>query len=162
MKKFRFKPQSYKINLSTDEVMKRIRSITYIKGASDKADCEYKGSINENTFSIYSKNSSMLVRESHPYINGKVTQGENYSILEISQEPDKKGVFLIIAFWIWSVVSPLLYLLVNQELPIKVIIPSLFMIAGGFLIVSFFESIGMDNNIYTIEKLFEDEIIKDE
>ena len=154
MKFLHSKPKTYKIRLTTNEVISRIKSIT-----ANKPDCEYRGTINENTFRIRSKNSSMLVRESHPYLNGTITQGENHSILEISQEPDKKSIAIIIATFLISLIFFFIRIFKGSEAPTAFLFLPLILPTVAFLIISFFENISRSNNVYTIEKLFEDEII---
>ncbi len=154
MKFLHSKTKSYKIKLSTEEIINRIKNI-----ASDQPDCEYEGSISENTFRIRSKNSSMFAREAHPYINGTVTQGENYSILEISQEPDSKNIAIIIGVFILSLVFFFIRIFKGSETPVMFLFMPLILPTAVFLILSFFENIGRSNNIYTIEKLFENETI---
>lgn len=154
MKLLYSKPRIYKIKLSTDEIISQIKNIT-----SDKPDCEYEGSISENSFCIRSKNSSMLVRKSHPFINGKITQCKNYSILEISQEPDKKGLVIIIGTFLISLIFFFIRVFKGCEVPVAFLFLPLILPTIAFLIMSFFESIGKSDNIYTIEKLFENENI---
>lgn len=155
MKFLHSKPLTYKIRLRTDEIINRINSIT-----SNKPDCEYEGSTSKNTFRIRSKNSSMLVRDLHPYLNGTVTQGENYSTLEIHQEPDKRSIIIIIGAVIMSFISFFIRIFLGNEVPMIFLFMPLILPTITFLIISFFENISRSNNIYTIEKLFENKIIK--